>query len=102
MTFQNRYVLKGKSKHWIYNGGCEYDCEFHYGKVEWHHPISKDGMVGVYLCEAHHSLIYGRKHGLPGETIVKKSYDQMRSEIQALVIERIKERGYTEDDIDKN
>jgi len=25
--------------------------ECHRGKIEWHHPISKNGMGGLYLCE---------------------------------------------------
>lgn len=90
-----------KSQKWIYSGGCEYDCEFHKGKVEWHHPISERPDVGIYLCEAHHSLLQGRKRKYAEETMINKTLDEMRTEIQHLVLLRLKEHNLSESAIDK-
>ena len=88
---------------------CEYTCVWHQYKLvdgeyksEWHHPISSNGLIGVYLCEAHHSIICGRKKRLPGEIIVNKSVDEMRTELKALERRRIIEQGGNPDDIDKH
>ena len=81
---------------------CEYTCPGHRGKVDWHHPISKDGMVGVYLCEAHHALLFGRKKKYTFEFDIDKSLSQMRYEVILLVVDEVKKHGYTADDIDKN
>jgi hypothetical protein len=79
---------------------CAYSCPGHRGKIDWHHPISKDGTVGVDLCEAHHSLLYGRKKQYPWE--YDMDFARMRAEVAQLVIDEIKKHGYTADDIDKN
>lgn len=63
---------------------CEYACDFHKGKVEWHHPISRDRMVGIYLCEAHHSIIQGRRFKYLGECTSNKSLFLMKREIEDL------------------
>jgi hypothetical protein len=81
---------------------CAYPCVGHKGKVDWHHPISKAGMVGVYLCEAHHCLLFGRKRKYTFEYDIDKSIAEMRYEVCLLVIDAVKRAGYTEEDIDKN
>jgi len=81
---------------------CEYDCVGHRGKTDWHHPISKDGKVGLYLCEAHHSLLFGRKRKYTFEYDIDKSLAEMRYEVCLLVIDVVKKAGYTKEDIDKN
>ena len=87
---------------------CEYTGvpdEVHKGKIEWHHPISKDGLCGVYLCESHHSLakLTGfRKVRYPREMIVNKTLDEMRNEIIALVHAAVIKAGYQITDIDKS
>jgi hypothetical protein len=78
---------------------CAYVCIGHRGKVEWHHPISKNGIVGVHLCEAHHSLLQGRKKQYQWE--YDMDFAQMRAEVYQLVLDEIKKHGYTADDIDK-
>jgi hypothetical protein len=98
---ENKFELKGKSRVWIYNGGCEYNCTFHKGKVEFHHPISNRPDVGVNLCEAHHSLIKGRKKKYWDETAINKSIAQMRYEVISLVNDRIKAFGCSVSQIDK-
>jgi len=47
-----------------YKGGCDYPCEFHMGKSEWHHPIAAHPDIGINLCEAHHSIIQGRNKNI--------------------------------------
>lgn len=86
----------------MYNGGCDYDCEYHRGKVEWHHPIESDGLCGLNLCEAHHSLLQGRRKRYVGETIIDKSLDQMRAEIKALEKKAVSLAGYTTMAINKH
>ncbi len=81
---------------------CEYECEFHRGKVDWHHPISRKGLIGLNLCEAHHSIIMGRRRRYNGETIVNKTLDEMRSELKSLERRRIIEQGGNPDEIDKH
>ena len=84
---------------------CEYTCEFHKtkkGTADWHHPISEHPEVGVYLCEAHHSLLLGRKTRYPGEMIINKSNIEMRNEIIELVKVVVIKSGFHESDIDKN
>lgn len=81
---------------------CEYECDFHRGKVEFHHPISNKHTIGVNLCEAHHSLIQGRKRKYLGECIVNKSLDQMRKELKELEYKRIIAVGASPSEIDKH
>ena len=84
---------------------CEYDCEFHHYKhtgAEWHHPISSKGLIGIYLCEAHHSIIMGRKIRYLGETVVNKSINEIRMELKALEAQRVIEQGGNPDEIDKH
>lgn len=80
---------------------CEYNCAFHQGPIEWHHPISSQPLFGVYLCQAHHSLIQGRKERKPGEIIVNKTLEEMRLEIEKLVRIRVFEQGGRPKDFDK-
>jgi len=79
--------------------------ECHRGKIEWHHPISKNGMGGLYLCESHHALakLAGyRKTRYAREMIVNKTLDEMRNEITALIHEVVIKAGYQISDIDKS
>ena len=78
---------------------CEYQSDFHKGKVEWHHPVSTDGMCGVYLCECHHSIIQGRKKVYNEET---KPLSEQRNEIMELVYAAVRAAGHKNSDIDKN
>ena len=80
---------------------CQYPCSFHCGKIEFHHPISTAPSVGVELCEAHHSLLAGRKRRYPGECIINKSIKEMREEVWALVLATVRVAGYHKGDIDK-
>ena len=97
----NRYSIIGKSQRWKYDGGCEYDCIFHKGKVEFHHPCSYAPSVGIYLCEAHHSLLQGRKHRYTGEAAIPKTLNGMRDEIQHLVIQVLENHNMSVDDTNK-
>lgn len=85
-----------------YQGGCAYQCNFHKGKVEWHHPIEKDTFVGLYLCEAHHSILQGRKKIYPGELELDKSLGEIRSELVLLQNSTVIAAGYDINDIDKH
>ncbi len=83
---------------------CAYSCPFHKGKIEWHHPVANrpsEGDVGLYLCEAHHSLIKDRTKRYSGETIIDKAMRQMRVEIEQLEIQAVETAGLTIGDIDK-
>lgn len=100
--WKNKFRLRGKSQRWIYTGGCNYPCSFHRGKVEWHHPIAEHPEIGIYLCEAHHSLLQGRNKRYLGELIIMKTLREMRSEIYRMVITTIRKTGYSESDIDKH
>lgn len=93
--------LVGKSQVWQYNGGCEYPCEFHKGKVEWHHPCSQYPKVGMYLCEAHHSLLLGRHHRYAGEQLIEKALAEMRQEIQTIIEQKVLDKGLGLANIDK-
>ncbi len=81
---------------------CAYPCEFHRGKIEWHHPIAEEGEVGVYLCEAHHSLVQGRKVRYRGEMIVNKTLDEMRAELKEMEREAVEAKGKRLSDINKH
>ena len=80
---------------------CAYTCEFHRGKVEFHHPIAEAGDTGIFLCEAHHSIIQGRKKRYAGEIIVNKSLDKMRAELKLLEEAAVVARGYMRGEINK-
>ena len=82
---------------------CEYECEYHRGPVEWHHPISDDSFdIGLWLCQAHHSIICGRKKRYPGEVAVNKSLSDMRLELYDLEIHKCNEAGIPISLIDKH
>lgn len=102
MTFNNKYVLRGNSQVWQYNGGCQYEAEYHWGKVDWHHPCSEYPDVGLYLCECHHSLLLGRKKKYAGEIVVNKSKSEMKKEIEGMVSTVVLEAGLALESIDKN
>ena len=89
MTFENKFIMRGKAQHWIYSGGCEYESEYHKGKVEFHHPCSKYPDIGINLCEAHHSVLLGRSKRYDSEMSINKSLGEMKQEIQELVNSRI-------------
>ena len=98
---ENRYTMVGKSQHWHYNGGCAYECAYHKGKVEWHHPISSRIDVGLNLCEAHHSLLKGRKKKYLAECQIDKGISEMRHEVNLLVVDVVRAAGLDPRDIDK-
>ena len=85
-----------------YKGGCDYPCEFHFGKTEWHHPVSLRPDVGIYLCEAHHSILQGRKFQYSAEKTVIKTLIDMKREIMGLVFDHLEKAGLSKWDIDKN
>lgn len=81
--------LTEKQVQWIKNiveslHCCAYQCDYHKGKVEWHHPIKERPDIGLYLCEAHHSILMGRKTKYTGELNLGKSLEQMRAELKEL------------------
>jgi len=83
---------------------CEYQCEFHRGKIEGHHPIRDRPDIRIYLCEAHHSLVFGsfrRKKKYLGEIVINKTLEEMSREIWDLAVSRLNEYAYPESDIDK-
>jgi hypothetical protein len=98
---ENKSRMVGRSQVWIYNGGCGYGCEGHRGKVEWHHPISARLDVGIWLCEAHHSLLKGRRKKYTFEYDIDKSIAEMRYEVCLLAVDCVKAAGFTAADIDK-
>ncbi len=88
---------------------CEYDGvprECHRGKIEFHHPISRDGMVGVYLCESHHSLareISGwRTKKYPEEMLLNMSLEEIRDDLIDMVHRKVLRSGHKIEEIDKN
>jgi len=80
---------------------CQYDCEYHRGKTEFHHPVSRDGTVGLYLCEAHHALLRNRAKRYKGEMIIDKTLAEMRDELKAMELSAVLKAGYQAGDIDK-
>lgn len=64
---------------------CEY-CGSSDGQIEWHHPIPRLQCVGVYLCQKHHSLLYGRKQPYPDET---QGLELEREKVKKLVRQRV-------------
>ncbi len=65
---------------------CEY-CGSSDGQIDWHHPVNLLPEVGVYLCQRHHSLLYGRDKPYPGET--RETMETDRQKIQLLVKRRV-------------
>jgi len=102
MTFRNRFIVRGNSQLWIYNGGCDYESEYHKGKVEWHHPCSQHSDIGLNLCESHHSVLQGREIRYTGELLINKTLAEMKQEIESMVTEVVLKAGLRLDDIDKS
>jgi len=65
---------------------CEY-CGSSDGQIDWHHPVPQVCGVGVYLCQRHHSLIYGRRKLYPGE--VDKDLEVEREKVERLIRQRV-------------
>ena len=65
---------------------CEY-CGSSDGQIDWHHPVPQVYGVGVYLCQKHHSLIYGRRKSYPDE--VKKNLEVEREKVERLIRQRV-------------
>ena len=85
-----------------YTNGCEYTCEFHFGKPEQHHPVSWAPLAGIInLCEAHHSILQGRKHKYHAEMTIDKTLVEMKREIMGMIAVRLEKVGLTTKDIDK-
>jgi hypothetical protein len=85
---------------------CQYECEGHYSKkkqMDWHHPCSEYQFVGLFLCEAHHSLLsLGRKKRLPFEMSINKTLDEMHKELKVLELSIVLSVGLNQSDIDKH
>ncbi len=60
---------------------CEYSSKFHRGKVEWHHPIKGRLDIGMFLCEAHHSILQGRKERYWPEVCEGKPSEEIRRDL---------------------
>ena len=67
--------------------------KFHRGKVHWHHPIEGNLDVGLWLCEAHHSILMGRKRKYWGEVCDGRSIEEVRQELKELEAKRVREAG---------
>jgi hypothetical protein len=81
---------------------CMYDCIGHKGTIEFHHPCSEYPLVGINLCEAHHSLMtLGRKKSYPFEMDINKALDQMRLELLDLQLKAVTDEGLSKFNIDK-
>jgi len=81
---------------------CSYSCPFHRGKIEWHHPCSEYPDVGLYLCEAHHSLLQGRHVRYQGEILIDLTLQQMKADLVKLERHAVENAGLTYDSIDKH
>ena len=81
---------------------CFYPCLFHKGKIEWHHPCAKYPNVGLYLCEAHHSVLQGRRIRYRGEMIIDKTIPEMKIELQNLERQVVENAGLDYGSIDKH
>jgi hypothetical protein len=90
---------------------CAYDCTGHQTRkqdkegnpfYEWHHPCKSHDLVGMYLCEAHHSLLsLGRKRMLEFELYIDKTLPQMHAELKELELKIVLAAGLKAEDIDK-
>lgn len=90
--------LSEKQEYWLWRiqqsiFPCQYQSIFHRGKIDWHHPIKERTDVGLYLCEAHHSILQGRKEKYTGELNVGKDLEQMRKELKELEAEVVRTAG---------
>ena len=65
---------------------CEY-CGSAEGQIDFHHPVPQIPDVGVYLCQKHHSLLYGREKLYLGET--SKTMEADKQKVQQLVKRRV-------------
>lgn len=65
---------------------CEY-CGSNGGQIDWHHPVPQVGGVGVYLCQKHHSLIYGRRKLYPDE--LSRGLEVEREKVERLIRQRV-------------
>ncbi len=65
---------------------CEF-CGSAEGQIDWHHPIPQIYEVGVYLCQKHHSLLYGREKLYPGET--RETMEADRKKVHLLVKRKV-------------
>lgn len=65
---------------------CEY-CGSSDGQIEWHHPVPQLRCVGVYLCQKHHSLVYGRKQLYLDEK--SQRLEPEREKVKKLVRQRV-------------
>jgi len=81
---------------------CSYPCPFHKGKTEWHHPLSQYPNIGLYLCEAHHSVLQGRRIRYRGEMIIDKTIPEMKIELQNLERQVVEDAGLDYGSIDKH
>lgn len=69
------------------------------GKIEWHHPCSEYPNVGLYLCEAHHSILQGRKKLYLSELCV--NLDDLYADLKSLELEVVRNAGLAAEDINK-
>lgn len=83
---------------------CEYASEYHNGKVEWHHPISSEGLVGMELCQGHHSIIadHPRVKLYPEEIKLGYTIERMYKEIKILEQLTVELAGFKVEDINKH
>jgi hypothetical protein len=95
----SNYDIKNSTK-------CQYECEGHFSnksQLDWHHPCSEYQFVGLFLCEAHHSLLsLGRKKRLPFERTINKTLEEMHDELKELELKTVLSVGLSESDIDKH
>ena len=80
---------------------CWYDCPFHKGPIEWHHPISTTHDCGMSLCQAHHSIIQGRKILYQEELNLGLTIDKLWHDLKNLEADAVIDAGYSPAQIDK-
>lgn len=76
---------------------CEYRCLFHKGKIEWHHPVANRFDLGFHLCEAHHSILLGRKRRYPEEQLIDKTLAEIRQELKDMEFALLSPHGLIAD-----
>ncbi len=54
------------------------------------------------MCEAHHSLIQGRKVRYRGEMAINKTLAEMTAEIKTLELEAVLGKGHRQEEINKH